>query len=122
MPNSITMKTIDDQTQLTTYTIPDMCFGIMEQGRITFHRVKVLLTVESDDYKIRGILSPVDWFAKMLNDKLFVPVSEPVGDLEQFVDCMTIEEPNVDYIMLTMLRMLRKIDPDTNIKTIQYEI
>lgn len=116
------IKTIDDQTHLTTYTIPELCFGIMDQGRITFHRVKVLLTVESDDYKIRGVVDPVDWFGKMLSDKLFIPVSESVGELEQFVDCMTIEEPTVDYIMLTMLRMLRKIDPNTNIKTIQYEI
>lgn len=116
------MKTIDDQTQLTTYIIPDMCFGIMEQGRIAFHRLKILLTVEDSDYKIRGVMSPIDWFGKMFSDKLFIPVSESVDQIEQFVDCMTIEEPTIDYIMLTMLRMLRKIDPNTNIKTIQYEI
>lgn len=115
------MKTIAQIGMLTTYTT-DVIVGIWDNGSITFKSISVNVVVEnSSDYKVNNQIPLVDWLRSMLHGKIIVPASVDI-DFPEYLSILRVETVEIDYVLLTLLLILEKLNNDESItfKMMQY--
>lgn len=114
------MKTItDDNSILLTYVVPNVVFGVIDQGTLTFKSITIQLQTDAD-FKVRGVLEPDEWIKTMLSNKVYYPVDFDVTGLSDFMQLIAVEDASVDGILTTLLRVLRNLNPEITIKSISY--
>ncbi len=108
------MKTILNENSVERIYSTDVSFVLYNEPEVNFYSRRISLHVTGNDFKVNGVLSPEDWLKSMLDGVMFASVGSDVYRIEG-AKCMEVEVADVDYILLTLLRILKSLNTDENI-------
>lgn len=117
------MKTITENSKITTYTIENIRFAVYQDGKLEFKSITIHVLVDNSfDYHVNGQIHLSDWIISMLQDKIIVPV-DCDAEFPDYLSVMKVESISIDYILLTLLLILQKLNKDESVtfKAIQYD-
>lgn len=111
--------------ELNSYSIPYVNLAIWNESNhcFDFKTISIRIIIDgSENYKVNDQISLVDWVRSTLQGKLIIPVDLNIN-IPDYFQVMGVESLDLDYILLTLLLILEKLNKDESVtfKIIQYE-
>ena len=117
------MKTLTELSTLTTYSIRNVKFAVLDNETLKCKCVDIHICVDNSfDYQVNDQIPLEDWVRSMLSDKLILPADCNLMFTDG-IPTMKVDSIDLKYILHTLFLILIKLNKDESItfKSIHYE-